>query len=199
MWGVYFTKDFFRRPMTDPFDGTQFSEIVWIHDSPGDKTFRKVGRQWFTHKGQTFEIAAANPRATYIGFKEEMSHIKFFRVTSDPERTRQMQIDIGLTPATASIEELNRAMVIETTRAAIPWMLKFREANAHANVLEETQDDAKTRGYKATNRLVDDLDRVRKSKRFETVKKLKWQQIAMIVIGFGLLYYALNYFEILPL
>ncbi len=197
MWGVYMTKEYFKRPMTDPFDGTEFSEIVWIHDAPRDKTFRKVGYQWFTHKGQTFEIGAANPRATYIGFKEEMSHVKFFRVTSDPERTRQIQINIGLTPATTDVEELNRAMKVESTRLAIGWMLKFREADSHAKVLEETQDDAKTRAYKGINRLVDDLDRVRETKRFTKIKKMNWRQVAMILCGVVLLYLALGYFEVI--
>jgi hypothetical protein len=197
MWGVYFTKDYFKRPMVDPFDGTEFSEIVWMHDAPRDKTFRKVGGQWFTHKGQTFEIAAANPRATYVGFKEEMSHIKFFKVTSDPERTRQMQINIGLTPAETSLDELNRAMKIETVRSAIPWMLKYREADAHARVLEETQDDAKTRSYKATNRLVDDLDRVRSSKRFQKIKKLNMKQVIAIVAVVVLIYFGLSYLEVI--
>ena len=88
-------------------------------------------------------------------------------------------------------------MKVESTRLAIGWMLKFREADSHSKVLEETQDDAKTRAYKGINRLVDDLDRVRETKRFTNIKKMNWRQVAMILCGAVLLYLALGYFEVI--
>jgi hypothetical protein len=177
----FFTKVRFGRTMYD-LEGNEWEWGVFIHDFPKDVTFKKVPGQWFTHKGQMFRTATAKLDVTYVGFKDEEAHILFFRVTSDPERTRLIQIGLGLTPATASLDQVNKARDLSSIREGIKYLLKWREADAHAQVVTDQYRDSKTRGYKGADRVLDDLDGMRRKKKVTSKAKNNWKNIVIVVL-----------------
>lgn len=176
----FYTKVKFGRKMRD-MDGLLWEWGVFIHDSPKDATFKKVPGQWFTHKGQMFRTATAKIDVTYVGFKDEEYHVLYFRVTSDPERTRLIQIGLGITPATSDIDNVNKARNMSSLRVGLKFLLKFREADAYATAIEEQYQDSKTRGYKSADRALDDLDGMRKKRKYKGLKST-WKYIALAIL-----------------
>lgn len=184
-----FTKIKFGRRMIDKTGLTWFW-AVFIHTFPKDQTFKKVPGQWFTHKGLMFLTSTGNIDVTYVGAKEEVHHVKYFLVTSCPERTRRIQLGIGLTPATADVEEINKARDLSSIRTGIKWMLRAREAEGLADVVSESSLDTKTKSYKGANRILDDLDGMRERRRFKTVKTNWKKWVVYLAAGVAVIWFA---------
>lgn len=175
----YFTKVRFENRSID-YEGRAWRWAVFICDFPKDLTFKKIPGQWFTHKGLMFRTGTASLDVTYVGFKEEIYHVKYFRVTSSPERTRRIQMGLGLTPASASVDQLNKARKLSSLRIGIDELLKRQEAEAHAELSFESQIDAKTRGFKGADRVLDDLEEMRRRRQFGGIRD-NWKKILIVV------------------
>lgn len=178
--GRFYTRLFFGNQFMDP-EGILFNQIVAMHDAPKDKVFRKIGGQWFTHKGQMFKTSTSKVRMVYVGESTELDHIKFFRVVADPERTRLMQMGIGLRPAQADLEEVNRAMKFYDVGEGMKWALKYRDADEHGKLLEDSSENSKERGYRGAYKLVEHMDRIREQrKKTKITKWINWKNILTV-------------------
>ncbi len=187
-----YTRFYFRSPMWDP-EGTEFKEIVFIHEGDKDKVFRKQPHQWFSHGGQVFPTSTGNIRATYVGFAEETSHIKFFYVSSSPELTRKKQIDLGFIPVTADPEVVQEAMIMSSNREAIHWAKKWKEEHDYNTVLSDSIENVTDKSYRGTNKLIDDIDRIREQNQKPFWKdRENWTKIVGILIVGLLVYWLLN-------
>jgi len=185
----FFTKTRFENRSRD-YEGRLWKWAVFIHDYPKDQTFKKIPGQWFTHRGLMFRTATASLDVTYVGFKEEIHHVKYFRVTSSPERTRRIQMGLGMTPATATITALNKSRDLSSLRTGIEEFTKRQEAEAHADLSFESAIDSKTRGYEGADRVLDDLDGIRaRGSRVGGLKE-NWKKYLM----YGLVIVALVWF-----
>lgn len=153
-----------------PRDGRKSKSAVLIMDFPFDKTFRKTPGHWFSHKGQIFPIVAGDVDATFVGWEDDGELVFYFRVTSSQERTRLIQIGLGLQPATSSVEEVNRAKRLDSTRKAISLQLEKNRAEGLLAVLTENYPDAEKDSYRGAFRIVRDMDKVR-----EIIESLKWR------------------------
>jgi hypothetical protein len=163
------------------YEGRLWRWAVFLHYYPKDLTFKKIPGQWFTHKGLMFRTSTASIDVTYLGFKEEIHHVKFFLVTSSPERTRRIQMGIGLTPSSADPEDLKKAKDLSSLRLGIEEYAKRLEAEAHADLSFESQIDAKTRGYKGSERVLEDLDGIR-SQRGLGGLRANWKKYVIYVL-----------------
>jgi hypothetical protein len=130
---ILYTKMRFENRMVD-YEGRRWRWAVFLHYFPKDLTFKKIPGLWFSHKGLMFRTSTGSIDVTYIGFKEEIHHVKYFLITSSPERTRRIQMGLGMTPATASIDQLNNARDLSSIRVGIEELQKRQEAESHAGL-----------------------------------------------------------------
>lgn len=176
----FFTKIRFANRSVD-YEGRAWRWGVFIHDFPKDQTFKKIPGQWFASKGLMFRTGTASIDVTYVGFKDEIHHVKYFRVTSSPERTRRIQMGLGLTPATATSGAVNKARNMSSLRIGIEEFQKRQEAEAHAELSFDSAIDSKTRAYKGSDRILDDLDGMRTRKGKVSTIRTNWKRILTVV------------------
>ena len=196
--GLFITRLVFVNVMVDT-EGIMWNEGVFIHHAPKDKVFRKVPNQWVAHKGMVLPLSAANVDCVYLGFKEETTHQKFFLVTSDPERCRNIQMGLGLTPADATVEEVNRARILSSIREGIRWMLKYREAEGTNRVLLETREDEMIRAEGDAGEFLGNRRKIQERASLPFKLKENWKLIAGAGVLAGVAIYLLNYLEYIHL
>lgn len=197
--GKYYTAALLKTPMRHPIEEEiKTRRLVFIHDFPRDKTFKKVIGPMFSHKGQLIAIPAASVDMTFIGWTTEIETVFYFRVTSCPERTRLMQIGIGIQPATSDVREVNRARRLESTTSAMDATLKANSEKARVKVLSDHYEDTDEKGLRVSFRLLGDMDRLReKRKEMGLRDKLTLRNILIFALLLGVAWWGLHYFGIL--
>ena len=148
-----------------------------VHENVPGST---ITQKWYAGEGAV--------DASFVGFNEEEELTMYFRVTASQERTRLMQIGLGLQPATSDITEVNRARRFESTRNAIGHLLRVKTLEGHVEILKAQFPDAEKDAYRGAFRLLLDLDKLR-----EEYKRQKWSgrlTLQNILIGAACLYLA---------
>lgn len=192
--GLFFTKVHLANVEVDPW-GQEWDTAIFIHSYPKDRTLRRQPGQWVSHKGLRFPMPSSNIDVTYMGSKDELEHEKYFLVTSDPERTRRIQMGIGLTPASADLEEVNRARDLSTIKLGLKWVRRWREEASSKKVIMETAQDSDIRARANATKFYKNKDIVTSD--LNTLTKLKTNWLTILGMGVGLLviYYGLKYFN----
>ena len=182
--GKYYTETEFMKPMYAP-DGREFKRVIWIHDTPKDKVFRRIPNQWFTYNGMMFLASTARISAVFCGYKDEIEGFTpVFKVVANPEYTRLMQIGLGLKPASASVREVKRALRLSTTHEAMRYALDKMEIEAQNRALIEHSRDARTMALSLVGKLLENSDEIRRMKRYEFVKNRKfWIMLILLFLG----------------
>jgi len=192
--GLFFTKVHLANLEVDPW-GQEWDTAIFIHHYPKDQTLRRQPGQWVSHKGLRFPMPSSNIDVTYMGSKDELEHEKYFLVTSDPERTRRIQMGIGLTPASAELEEVNRARDLSTIKLGLKWVRRWREEASSKKVIMETAQDSDIRARANATKFYQNKDIVTSD--LNTLTKLKTNWLTILGAGVGLLviWYLLKYFN----
>jgi len=181
--GRYYEKMVCENYFVNPATNQKTKVAVFIMDFPFDKTFRKTAGHFFSYKGQLFPINAGDVDCTFIGYKEELELVFFFRVTSSQERTRLMQIGLGLVPATSNIDEVNRARRLDSTTEAIKERLRANKAEGLVKVLTENYPDAEADSYRGANRVLRDLDKIREKNNPSWRSKINWTNVLIGLVA----------------
>lgn len=190
----FFSKMKFKNTEVDPW-GVRWYTGVFVHEYPKDNVLRRQPGQWVSHKGLMFPMPSANIDVTYLGSREELEHEKYFLVTSDPERTRRIQMGIGLTPANASLEEVNKARNLSTVKLGLKWLLEWRDEASTNKVLMETKEDSDIRAHADAADFYRNKDIVTRDLNVLRQVQANWKAVLGTIIGIGLLYWILQYWN----
>jgi len=162
--GKYFTLCWFHRPMISPLYGetNPFSMIAFIHDAVFDKTFRRSPGQLVSYKTQAFETSAPVIDATFCFWDEELEPCPIFRVTSDSELTRLIQMGLNIKPS-SSKWDVEKASKLRSGHQALVYAMRLRNVLSVLRGTVEGSRDAQEEGVATIDRLLDNREKIRKT------------------------------------
>jgi len=191
---LFYTKVKLANTEIDPW-GQEWDTAILIHFYPKDPTLRRQPGQWVSHKGLRFPMPSPNIDVVYLGSKDELSHEKYFLVTSDPERTRRIQMGIGLTPASAELSEVNRARDLSTIKLGLKYLREAREKESSLKTLMETQEKSDIKAKADATNYYQNKEIVTRDLNVLTQVKTNWKAIGGLLVGLAVLYYLAKYFH----
>jgi len=195
--GDYYEKVYYENMIRHPLDrDKKTNAVVYIMDFPYDKTFRKTPGHSFSYKGTIFPISAGNVDVTFIGYQDELELVFFFRVTSSQERTRLIQMKLGLATIEGDLDEANNARFLESAYMAIAERLRANRSEGLLKVFTENFPDAEKDAYRGSARLVKDLDKIRENKNAENWRtKINWKVVlGVLILGLAGYWYYTEYY-----
>jgi hypothetical protein len=198
----------FDTPLDDE-KGEKFQHAIFIARYPMDKTFRRIPGQFVAYGGSVFEGMAARIVATYAnefldlqGYNKEereMDQFKVFHVKWCLEDSKSDQIRLGLYEEDPLTKELvTHAVQLEIDRKATRLGMMLRESEGQLNSFSEAYQDSEFRAKKIVNRLIDDIERIKKERSLITrLMRDKWVRVLLIIGLIGLGAYLLRYYKVI--
>lgn len=198
----------FDRPQEDD-KGGKFQHAIFLSPHPIDKAFRRIPKQFVAYGGSVFEGMAGRIWATYLnefqdvgGYNQEemsMDEFKIFHVKCCVEDAKSDQIKMGLYDENPLTKEVvAKAVQLEIDRKATRLGMQLRESEGQLQSFSEAYQDAETRSKKIVNRLIDDIDRIKKERSLMTrLMRDKWVRVIMIMILIGVGFYVARYYKVI--
>jgi len=181
--GTFFSLCVFHREMESPLYGEDktFRMIAFIHDYPFDNVFRKIPGQLISYKGLVFETAAVKLDSTFCFWDEEVEACPIFRVTSDPEQTRLMQIGLAIKPTTekTDVEEVGN---LRSAHQAIKYAMRLRNVESAYKQTVEGYRDSREEAVAIVDRVLDNREEIRR-KKGRLAGLTKGKLIAYVIVG----------------
>jgi hypothetical protein len=128
-----------------------------------------------------------------------MTEWKIFHVKWCVEDSKADQIKLGLYQEDPITNEIvKQAVQLEIDRKATRLGMMLRESEGQLSSFSDAYQDAETRGWKIVNRLIDDIDRIKKERSLITrLMKDKWVRVLMVGVFIAAAFYVARYYKVM--